>query len=180
MKSASQIVARDDFRLTTPQNGDAFKRSPPLRGKRPTVRGERNARQLFLQPQSLSDLFRIGQQCAYFGGHIEIVEVDELAMLRRQVQQKEIACKLEEFNTVFDVQPDCPSEELVRAARTSIALDQLVEIHRLGSLAYYYQGTGNAENEDTISSIILGTSLLTARGRSEEHTSALQSLRHLV
>ena len=104
------------------------------------------------------------QQCAYFGGHIEIVEVDELAMLRRQVQQKEIACKLEEFNTVFDVQPDCPSEELVRAARTSIALDRLVEIHWLGSLAYYYQGTGNAENEDTISSIILGTSLLTARG----------------
>ena len=28
---------------------------------------------------------------------------------------------------------------------------------RLGSLAYYYQGTGNPENEDAISSIILGT-----------------------
>ena len=51
-----------------------------------------------------------------------------------------------------------------RAARTSVALDRMVEIHKLGSLAYYYQGTGNAENEDAISSIILGTSLLTARG----------------
>ncbi len=40
----------------------------------------------------------------------------------------------------------------------------LVENHKLGSLAYYYQGTGNADNEDAISSIILGTSLLTARG----------------
>jgi L-arabinose isomerase len=40
----------------------------------------------------------------------------------------------------------------------------LVREHDLGSLAYYYLGTGNAENEDTISSIILGTSLLTARG----------------
>jgi L-arabinose isomerase len=40
----------------------------------------------------------------------------------------------------------------------------LVELHHLGSLAYYYQGTGNADNEDVISSIILGTSLLTARG----------------
>jgi L-arabinose isomerase len=40
----------------------------------------------------------------------------------------------------------------------------LVEIHQLGSLAYYYQGTGNVENEDAISSIILGTSLLTGRG----------------
>ena len=34
----------------------------------------------------------------------------------------------------------------------------------LGSLAYYYQGTGNSRNEDIMSSIILGTSLLTARG----------------
>jgi L-arabinose isomerase len=39
-----------------------------------------------------------------------------------------------------------------------------VKRHRLGSLAYYYQGTGNQENEDTVSSIILGTSILTARG----------------
>jgi L-arabinose isomerase len=40
----------------------------------------------------------------------------------------------------------------------------MVQAHQLGSLAYYYQGTGNIDNEDTISSIILGTSLLTARG----------------
>src|SRR6185437_8578720 len=33
----------------------------------------------------------------------------------------------------------------------------------LQALAYYYKGSGNAANEDTMSSIILGTSLLTAR-----------------
>ena len=104
------------------------------------------------------------QQCAYFGGHIEVVEVDELAALRRQVSDAEIKNRVAEFREIFDVQPDCPREELDRAARTSVALDRLVEIHNLGSLAYYYQGTGNAENEDAISSIILGTSLLTARG----------------
>jgi L-arabinose isomerase len=103
-------------------------------------------------------------QCAYFGGHIEVVEVDELAALRRQVQDAEIQKRVADFRTTFDVQPDCAPEELDRAARTSVALDRLVEIHQLGSLAYYYQGTGNAENEDAISSIILGTSLLTARG----------------
>jgi L-arabinose isomerase len=53
---------------------------------------------------------------------------------------------------------------LERAARTSVAVDRLVEIHKLGSLAYYYKGIENSDNEDTISSIILGTSLLTARG----------------
>jgi L-arabinose isomerase len=104
------------------------------------------------------------QQGAYFGGHMEVVEVDELASLRREVADSEIAERVEEFREIFDVQPDCAKEELERAARTSVALDRLVEIHQLGSLAYYYQGTGNFENEDAISSIILGTSLLTARG----------------
>ena len=104
------------------------------------------------------------QHCAYFGGHIEIVEVDELAALRRQASDAEIKTRLAEFRQKFDVQSDCPQEELDRAARTSVALDRMVEIHKLGSLAYYYQGTGNVENEDAISSIILGTSLLTARG----------------
>ena len=104
------------------------------------------------------------QQCSYFGGHIEMVEVDELAALRRDVAQGDIESRVAEFQERFDVQTDCPVEELQRAARTSIALDRLAEIHKLGSLAYYYQGTGNAENEDAISSIILGTSLLTARG----------------
>src|SRR5437660_7279712 len=64
----------------------------------------------------------------------------------------------------FDVEADCSGEELRRAARTSVALDRLVEQHRLGSLAYYHKGTGNADNEEAIRSIILGTSLLTGRG----------------
>jgi L-arabinose isomerase len=62
------------------------------------------------------------------------------------------------------VQPDCAPSELQRAARTSVALDRLVAKHGLGSLAYYYNGVGSPENEDAITSIILGTSLLTARG----------------
>jgi L-arabinose isomerase len=62
------------------------------------------------------------------------------------------------------VQPDCSQAELERAAKTSVALDRLVKEHDLGLLAYFYSGTGNVENEDAISSIILGNSLLTARG----------------
>ena len=104
------------------------------------------------------------QQCAYFGGHMEILEVDELAALRHDVQAATIAQKVEEFRNCFDVQADCPPQELERAARTSVALDRWVQQHRLGSLAYYYQGAANTENEDTISSIILGASMLTARG----------------
>jgi L-arabinose isomerase len=103
-------------------------------------------------------------QCATFGGHMEIVEVDELAALRREVSAAHIKSRVAKFKSVFDVQPDCPLIELQRAARTSVALDRLVKKHDLGSFAYYYMGTGNAENEDAMSSIILGNSLLTARG----------------
>jgi len=104
------------------------------------------------------------QQYAQFGGHIELLEVDELAALRKKVTDKQIKERVKLFHETFEVQSDCLAEELENSARTSVALDLLVEQHQLGSMAYYYKGTGNADNEDTISSIILGNSLLTARG----------------
>ena len=103
-------------------------------------------------------------QAATFGTHLEIVEVDELSALRREVTPAQIGERVGQFEREFEVQSDCSREELERAACTSVALDQLVENHDLGSLAYYYMGTGVPENEDAISSIILGSSLLTARG----------------
>jgi L-arabinose isomerase len=104
------------------------------------------------------------QQCGAFGGHIEMLEVDELAALRENISDGEIAERVEVFYREFDVQPDCSPNELRRAARTSVAMDQLVAEHNLGSLAYYYMGTGNPANQDAISSMILANSLLTARG----------------
>jgi L-arabinose isomerase len=103
-------------------------------------------------------------QCATFGTHIEHLEVDELSALRRLVSAAEAQARVAEFRREFDVQADCSAEDLAEAARTSVALDKLVADYRLGALAYYYKGTGVAENEATLSSIILGTSLLTARG----------------
>jgi L-arabinose isomerase len=102
-------------------------------------------------------------QLATFGGHIEIIEVDELSELRKTVNSMQLAEKIDNFKEEFDIQPDCSFDELQKAARTSVALDMLIEKYNLGSLAYYYKGSGIIENEDTMSSIILGTSLLTAR-----------------
>ena len=103
-------------------------------------------------------------QCATFGTHVEHLEVDELSALRREVAGDAARARVTELREKFDVQPDCGADDLLDAARTSLALDQLVAKHRLGSLAYYHKGTGIAENETTIASIILGCSLLTARG----------------
>lgn len=103
-------------------------------------------------------------QCATFGTHIEILEVDELSARRRDVAAAAVEARLAEFRAVFDIQADCAAEDLAEAARTSVALDALVADRRLGSLAYFYSGTGVAENEATLASIILGTSYLTGRG----------------
>lgn len=103
-------------------------------------------------------------QSVAFGTHIEHLEVDELSARRREVGPADLATRVREFHAKFAVQPDCPEGDLADAARTSVALDRLVADHRLGSLAYYYKGTGVSENETTLASIILGTSLLTARG----------------
>ncbi len=103
-------------------------------------------------------------QSVTFGTHIEHLEVDELSALRRTISEEAIIRRVAELHHEFEIQSDCSAEDLAEAARTSLALDQLVATHRLGSLAYFYKGTGIAENEASIASIILGTSLLTGRG----------------
>lgn len=102
--------------------------------------------------------------CSIFGTHLEIVEIDELSRMRLETSEAEVQRRLSGFVNVFDIQPDCPSVELERAARTSAALDHFVQNHDLGALAYFYKGSGCEMNEDTITSIILGASLLTSRG----------------
>jgi L-arabinose isomerase len=104
------------------------------------------------------------EQYAHFGGHLELLEVEELAALRKEVSPAEIQQRVQLFHETFDIQEDCSVEELQKAAITSLALDRLVAQHQLGSIAYYYKGTGNPENEVTIASIIMGASLLTANG----------------
>lgn len=99
-----------------------------------------------------------------FGIHVESLEVDELSSLRVDVADVAIRDKVSAFRNFFEVEEDCSAEELIRAARTAIALDRFVEKNDLDLLAYFYKGSGIAENEETMSSIILGTSMLTGRG----------------
>ena len=103
-------------------------------------------------------------QTSVFGTHFEMVEVDELSALCREVTDKQVTGRVSLIRESFEVQSDCSQLDLERAARTSLAMDRLVEIHKLGSLAYYYQGVGVAANEEAISSIIVANSLLTGRG----------------
>jgi L-arabinose isomerase len=102
--------------------------------------------------------------CNIFGVHIEQLEVDELSRLRTAVSEVAVQQQGAKIRETFDVQEDCSEFELSRAAKTSAALEQMAAKYSLGAMAYYYKGSGSEANEETMSSIILGTSLLTGRG----------------
>ena len=91
-----------------------------------------------------------------FGIHFEILEMCKLKEYRDQVRPEQTENKMYQFHEEFAVSPDCDEEEIRRAARTSCALDQLVEKNRLGALAYYYEGTNGNEYENIVTSIIAG------------------------
>ncbi|WP_147676491.1 L-fucose/L-arabinose isomerase family protein [Algibacter pacificus] len=103
------------------------------------------------------------KQSSAFGTHIEIVEMCEVKKYRDAVTQVEVDKKLTEFETTFEVIDACEESELIRAAKTSIALDKLVENHDLGSLAYYYEGENANEYENIVTSVIAGNTLLTGK-----------------
>lgn len=101
------------------------------------------------------------QQSAAFGCHFEMLEMGELVKLHAAVTDGEVREKIAQFTREFDVARDCENAELLRAARTSSALDHLVEGHHLGSMAYYYEGEAGTPERDIVTSIIPGNTLLT-------------------
>ena len=101
------------------------------------------------------------QQSAVFGNHFELVELCALHKLREEVTPDRVQAKIRQFGEEFKVSPECNATELARAAKTSCALDALVERHRLGSLAYYYESEEGLPYRDIATSVIAGNTLLT-------------------
>ncbi|MCG8310286.1 MAG: L-fucose/L-arabinose isomerase family protein [Cytophagales bacterium] len=106
----------------------------------------------------------ITRQSAVFGTHMELLEMCELKKYRDEASEDEVKKKVEEFYDKFRVSEDCETDEIDRAARTSVALDKLVSNRDLGSLAYYYEGESGNEYENIVTSIIAGNTLLTGKG----------------
>lgn len=101
-------------------------------------------------------------QAATFGGHIQHLEMCDLAAFHAQVTATEIESKRQQIYQEMEVLDECLTEEIIRAAHTAVALDKMVAHHQLGSLCYYYEGTPDGEYENLISSVITGNSILTA------------------
>ena len=98
------------------------------------------------------------------GMHVEVLEMCDLKDRVESVSQGEVDNKVEETRDVFEVDDSAKEEGLRWAAKVSVGLDHLVEDFDLDSLAYYYRGTDGNEYERLGAGLIVGNSLLTARG----------------
>jgi L-arabinose isomerase len=108
---------------------------------------------------------------AQLGAHVEVLEIDDLGVRVEAASSDEVASKIEEIRSVFsfaDPSSDplagpVTDEQLDWSARVAVGLDTLASDFELDGLTYYYRGADN-EAERLGAGVIVGNSLLTARG----------------
>ena len=101
---------------------------------------------------------------ANLGGHTEVVEFDDLRVRVDAVTAAEVDERKALARSVFDVDDSVDEEDFSWAAQVSVGLDRLVDDFGLDSLAYYHRGLDGEQHERLGAGMILGASLLTARG----------------
>ncbi|WP_029252060.1 L-fucose/L-arabinose isomerase family protein [Paraoerskovia marina] len=108
-----------------------------------------------------TDLTLVSSQ---FGSHVEVLEFDDLRTRVAAVTEPEIADRVALARQVFDLDDSVDPVDLAWGAQVSVGLDRLVEDFDLDSLAYYHRGLDGEIHERLGAGMILGASLLTARG----------------
>jgi len=101
---------------------------------------------------------------ATFGSHVEVLEFDDLRHRVEKVTEDETRERMALARRVFAVDDSVADEDFAWGATVSVALDRLVEDFRLDTLAYYHRGLDGELHERLGAGLILGASLLTARG----------------
>lgn len=109
---------------------------------------------------------------AQLGLHVEVLEMDDLHARVEAAGDAEIDAKLTEIRERFDIAEGGRdaiskpvSEPALRwTARVACGLDRLVADFDLQGLTYYYRGLAGNPNEELAAAVIVGNSLLTARG----------------
>jgi L-arabinose isomerase len=109
---------------------------------------------------------------AQTGAHVEVLEIDDLVERVESAGPAEIERKGEEIRATFEladagvdpIAAEITPEIFEWSARVAVGLDQLVEDFDLDGLTYYYRGAGDNIAERVSAGVIVGNSLLTARG----------------
>lgn len=98
------------------------------------------------------------------GAHVEVLEMCDLRARVDAVTDGEVHAKVEQVRALFDILPGVEAQPLAWSARVACGLDRLVADFDLSGLAYYYRGLAGNDDEELGASLIVGNSLLTARG----------------
>jgi L-arabinose isomerase len=101
---------------------------------------------------------------AQIGAHVEVLEMCDLEKRLPEQGEAAVTARLGEARAIFEVADSVVDDELAWAAQVSVALDRLVADFDLQGLAYYYRGLDGNAYERLGAGMILGNSLLTARG----------------
>jgi L-arabinose isomerase len=101
---------------------------------------------------------------AQLGTHVEVLEMCDLDRRVPAAAETPVSLKLEEARAGFEIAESVQPAELEWAARVAVALDRLTADFDLTGLAYYYRGLDGNPYERLAAALILGNSLLTARG----------------
>ena len=101
---------------------------------------------------------------ANFGGHMEVLEFDDLRVRVAAVTDTEVDARMALTRDIFSLDDSVQEDDFRWAAKVSVGLDRLVEDFGLDSLAYYHRGLEGEQHERLGAGMILGASLLTARG----------------
>src|SRR3954453_10184495 len=109
---------------------------------------------------------------AQVGAHIEVLEIDDLAARVATATDAEVEAKVAEIRAMFafanpsddPIAGPIEPEALDWSARVAVGLDKLVADFELDALTYYYRGVGDNDAERLGAGLIVGNSLLTARG----------------
>jgi len=109
---------------------------------------------------------------AQTGAHVEVLEIDDLVERVESAEAADVERKGEEIRETFDladagvdpIAADITPEIFDWSARVAVGLDRLIEDFELDGLTYYYRGSGGNAAERVTAGLIVGNSLLTARG----------------
>ena len=99
-----------------------------------------------------------------FGSHIEVLEFDDLRVRVEKVTDAETEARMTLARQIFTIDDTVVDADFAWGARVSVGLDRLVDDFDLDSIAYYHRGLDGEQHERLGAGMILGASLLTARG----------------
>ncbi|WP_261165702.1 L-fucose/L-arabinose isomerase family protein [Microbacterium sp. Marseille-Q6965] len=99
-----------------------------------------------------------------FGSHVEVLEFDDLRVRVEQVTDAQTRERMALAREIFRVDGSVNEDDFAWGARVSVGLDHLVDDFALDTLAYYHRGLDGEQHERLGAGMILGASLLTARG----------------